>query len=402
MTGTSMDVIGGVDSHADTHHAAVVEETGKLLDNSQFPASAEGYHQLAAWLRGHGCVSRVGVEGSGSYGAGLTRYLQACGIAVVEVNRPHAHTAARRGKTDAIDAEAAARKVLAGECVAAPKDTTGVMEAIRHLLIVRASAVKARTATLNQFSELLITAPACVRENLDTRGLRGKATQAAAWRPNLDRLGDPVQSAKYALRSLARRIHDLHTEAANLEAKLAELVHDAAPRTRSLFGIGARRVQQSHLRSALSILDFRASATPIFPGQRALLLSQHAPNRNPDGESGLRYQHPPGQQRTPSSLPQVLGYFVQKSFDPVLLDIGQGGSIDARCAIVTAHRDPRPAQDVPAIDLVPQRVKPSSRAGLGRPVQHMPQGTNRVLCGPHHGGTSLIGTHRAPPSQHCT
>lgn len=244
MTDTSMEVIGGVDSHADTHHAAVVDQTGRLLGSSQFPASAKGYQQLVAWLRGHGRLSRVGVEGSGSYGAGLTRYLQACGMAAVEVNRPHAHTAARRGKTDAIDAEAAARKVLAGECTAVPKDTTGAVEAIRHLLVVRASAVKARTAALNQFGELLVTAPACVREALDARGLRGKAGQASAWRPDLGRLGDPIQSAKYALRSLARRVHDLHAEAADLEAQLAGLVRDAAPRTHGLLGVGCLHTAQ--------------------------------------------------------------------------------------------------------------------------------------------------------------
>jgi transposase len=238
MTDTSTDVTGGVDSHADTHHAAVIDQRGRLLDSSEFPATARGYQQLAAWLRRHGQLGQVGIEGSGSYGAGLTRYLQACGISIVEVNRPHAHTTARRGKTDAIDAEAAARKVLAGECTAVPKDTTGAVEAIRHLLIVRASAIKSRTAALNQFDKLLVTAPAPVREGLTAASLAGKATQAASWRPDSDRLGDPVQSAKYALRSLARRIHALTTEAADIERQLAALVHHAAPRTIALLGIG--------------------------------------------------------------------------------------------------------------------------------------------------------------------
>ena len=176
MTDTS-DVIGGVDCHADTHHAAVIDHRGRLLAASEFPTTAEGYRQLTTWLDQHGRLEKVGVECSGSYGAGLTRYLQACGITVVEVNRPHIHTQSRQGKTDAIDAEAAARKVLAGECTTAPKDTTGVVESIRQLLIVRSSAVNSRTAALNQLSELLVTAPEAVRAGLTARGLEGKARQ---------------------------------------------------------------------------------------------------------------------------------------------------------------------------------------------------------------------------------
>lgn len=118
------------------------------------------------------------------------------------------------------------------------KDTTGAVEAIRHLLIVRASAIKSRTAALNQFDKLLVTVPAPVRESLTARGLDGKATQAAAWRPATGRLRDPAQSAKYALRSLAHRIHDLTAEAADLERQLAALVQHAAPRTLALLGVG--------------------------------------------------------------------------------------------------------------------------------------------------------------------
>jgi transposase len=116
MKHTLRSVVGGVDTHADSHQAAVLDERGRLLSVAEFATSLGGYQQLLDWLRGHGPVQAIGVEGSGSYGAGLTRHLQAAGLTVVEVNRPHAHMRARRGKNDAIDAEAAARKVLAGEC----------------------------------------------------------------------------------------------------------------------------------------------------------------------------------------------------------------------------------------------------------------------------------------------
>ena len=110
-------------------------------------------------------------------------------------------------------------------------------------------------------------------------------------------------------------------------------------------------------------------------------------------------EHPPRGQRTPPISPQVLGQLIQEPIDTVFLDFGQGGPVNAGRAVVAAHRDPRPPQDISAIDLVPQRMKPSPRIGLGRPVKRVLQGTNRIQHGPRSGGTSQIGTHRAPPSQ---
>jgi transposase len=238
MTDARVEVTAGVDCHADTHHAAALDDRGRLLGTAEFAADSTGYGGLAAWLRQQGRVRRVGVEGSGAYGAGLARYLQTCGIAVVEVNRPHSHTRAHRGKTDRIDAEAAARKVLAGECTAVPKDTTGVVESIRQLHVVRSSAVKSRTAAFNQFDKLLVTAPAAVRESLTARSLAGKTGQAAAWRPDLTALHQPMHAAKYALRSLARRIAELTNEINETERTIAALVERSAPRTLALLGLG--------------------------------------------------------------------------------------------------------------------------------------------------------------------
>lgn len=212
MTGKTRVVIGGVDTHADTHEAAVLDERGRLLAVEGFPTTATGYQQLLDWMRGFGVVREIGVESSGAYGAGLTRHLLAAGVKVLEVNRPHAHTRNRRGKNDAIDAEAAARKVLAGECTAIPKDTTGIVEAIRQLLLARASAVHARAAAMHQLGELVVTAPAEVRQSLTAKTLPGKASQATRWRPDPARLADPAQAARMALRSIGRRIHTLGEE----------------------------------------------------------------------------------------------------------------------------------------------------------------------------------------------
>jgi len=130
-------VIGGVDAHAQTHHAAILDGRGRLLATRAFEVSADGYQELLAWFEGFGEIERIGVESTGSYAAGLTRHLLNAGIEVLEVNQPHAHTRRRRGKTDAIDAELAARHALSLTSIVTPKQSTGVVEAIRQLGSVR-------------------------------------------------------------------------------------------------------------------------------------------------------------------------------------------------------------------------------------------------------------------------
>lgn len=238
MTVQAPAVIGGVDTHVKSHHAAVIDLQGHLLGVCSFPTTDDGYRQLLAWMREFGPLQTVGVEGSGAYGAALTRYLRAAAVTVVEVNRPHAHTRARRGKSDAVDAEAAARKVLSGECTTVPKDTTGIVEAIRQLHLVRASAVEARTIALQQLHALIITAPEPIRHGLTAKTLKGKATQCASWTVDPNSIADPVQAARHALGSLGRRIRDLNAEIRTFDKHLSTLVKKAAPRTLSRYGVG--------------------------------------------------------------------------------------------------------------------------------------------------------------------
>ena len=160
MSDPHTTVIGGVDCHQQTHHVVALDDHGHRLGDQAFAANSRGYAQVLSWLQQFGCIQAVGVESTASYGAGLTRHLLAAGIKVIEVNQPHRQLRARRGKSDAIDAEGAARKVLSGEATAQPKDTTGSVEAIRQLRLVRASAIKARTAALEQLGDLTTTAPA--------------------------------------------------------------------------------------------------------------------------------------------------------------------------------------------------------------------------------------------------
>lgn len=158
MTTTPRDVIGGVEMHAETHHAAVIDTSGKHLGDAKFPTVPAGYVALAAFLIAYGTVIRVGVEGTGLYGAALTRHLREVGLEVVEVIRPNRQIRCMRGKSEPIDAYAAATTALAAADQPAPKITTGTTEAIRYLLVARLSAVTARSAAKVQIKSLLITA----------------------------------------------------------------------------------------------------------------------------------------------------------------------------------------------------------------------------------------------------
>lgn len=133
-----VSMIGGFECHSTIHVAAALDPLGRRLGTATFPATSAGYCRAVAWLQAFGPVLAVGVESTGSYGAALTRHLRAHGIRVIEINQPHRHTRARHGKTDAIDVEAAARKVLSREATGVAKDTLGIVEAIRQLSPVTA------------------------------------------------------------------------------------------------------------------------------------------------------------------------------------------------------------------------------------------------------------------------
>jgi transposase len=245
MTDQRQYVVAGVDAHTDEHHVAVLDAQGRSLAAAAFPTSARGYAGLIEWVRSHGPVDRFGVESTGAYAAGLVRALHAEGIAVVEVNQPHHHAHQRLGKSDAIDAELAARAALNGSARAVPKRTDGVVEAIRQLGVARAGALKARTAALQQLDDLIITAPQQLRETLRSRPtLKARAALCLRLRPDTGRLHEPLQAAKFALRSLARRREQLERELDKLDEQLEQLVRSAAPRTLALYGVGTQGASQ--------------------------------------------------------------------------------------------------------------------------------------------------------------
>jgi transposase len=236
MTPAAVVVTGGVDTHADVHVAAACDHLGTVLGTRDFPTTPRGYRALLEWLRSFGELDKVGVEGTGCYGSGLARYLLTDGVDVVEVLRPNRQTRRRHGKTDEVDAIAAARAVINGEATGHPKTHDGAVEALRALKIVHRSAHKSRTQALNQIRDLITTAPDELRSQL--RGLRRRQLleTCAAFRPG-DR-DDLTSITKLALRGLARRVTDLNEEIAMLDARRRRITTTLAPALCAAHGVG--------------------------------------------------------------------------------------------------------------------------------------------------------------------
>lgn len=232
------EIIGGVDTHAATHHCVVIDTNGAFLGSQQFSVDPSGYAAMLAWMRRHGTVERVGVEGTGAYGAGLARYLNDQQLTVIEAPRPDRRRRRQCGKSDPIDAEAAARAVLAGTATVTPKFSNGPIEAIRALRVARNGAIKAKTAATNALGAMVITAPEPLRSQLSTRTTTALVTACLRLRPDPSRLHDPLQATKVALRSIAQRARALALEARELERQLSRLTRQAAPATTAVFALG--------------------------------------------------------------------------------------------------------------------------------------------------------------------
>ena len=229
-------VTGGVDTHADAHVAAALNQIGGLLGTKSFPATPAGYGRLLAWLKGFGPVSLVGVEGTGSYGAGLTRHLTAAGVRVVEVDRSDRQERYRSGKSDPLDAESAARAALSGKATGAPRGRDGTVEAIRALMVAKRSARGERTRSINQARALVVTGPDDLRTRFEHHATDSLAAELAALRP---RPGDTVGYAtRLALRELGRRAEYLAAQIDYLDGLLLPLVEAQAPSLLEAYGVG--------------------------------------------------------------------------------------------------------------------------------------------------------------------
>jgi transposase len=230
-------ITGGVDTHLDVHVAAALDDNGGVLGVESFPTTTAGFVELHTWLASFGTLCRVGVEGTGAYGAGLARTLRAVGVAVVEVDRPNRQARRRHGKSDSVDAVEAARAALSGRAMGVAKTADGNVEAIRVLLVADRSGRDVRIKCLNQLRHLGFTAPDDLRERFRGVTVDGLAEAAAALRPNPN--GDPVVYAtKLAMQTLGRRVRDIDTDCARLHSELTTLVGKTAPSLVALHGVG--------------------------------------------------------------------------------------------------------------------------------------------------------------------
>jgi transposase len=227
----------GVDTHLELHVAVALDHLGRRLDELTVPTTEAGYGELLRWAEALGNLERVGIEGAGSFGAGLARFLRKAGVEVLEVGRPKRRDERRSGKSDPIDAELAARAVLAGTAIGEAKDSEGTVEMIRVLRAARRSAVKARAQAAKQLKALLVTAPGHLREELRGLSTAKLVRRAAGFRPG-GSAEDVAAATKFALRSIARRHRALSGEIRELDDHLARLVSETAPALVAVHGVG--------------------------------------------------------------------------------------------------------------------------------------------------------------------
>lgn len=235
MSAHELSVLG-IDTHKHTHVAVILDGLGRHQAVLEIPATEQGAVQLLAWSRENGSPLTAGIEGTGSYGYQLTRALQSAGVTVVEVNRPDRANRRRKGKSDPVDAEAAARAVLAGQATAVPKSREGAVEALRALTIARNSAVKATTTASNQIKALLVGSDQALRDHMQVKSLLQLARNCSALAP--------VSGLHVALSSLGRRWLLLHEEVLVLDRAIRDLVRRTVPQLIERPGVGIHSAAQ--------------------------------------------------------------------------------------------------------------------------------------------------------------
>ena len=222
-------VVGGVDTHKDLHVAAIVDHRDRVLGTRSFASTRQGYRQMLAWMRSFGEVQRIGVESTGSYGAGLLRFMQQAGVTVLEVTAPDKQDRRRRGKNDDLDAQNAAHAAFAGQRTVTPRSRDGMIEALRVLVACRKTAVTARRIALQMIHNTIVAAPDGLRDLLRVMTRMQLVRTLAAWRPDLTAYRDVEAAYRISLKSLGRRYLELHDEIADLDVMIAAIVDELAP-----------------------------------------------------------------------------------------------------------------------------------------------------------------------------
>jgi transposase len=250
----------GVDTHQLTHHAGLLDAAGRELGDREFPATQAGYEDLVAWATSHGQALVFGVESTGTYGAGLAAHLMGAGFEVHEVARPDKTTRAMQGKSDPIDAYAAARAVRAGRAAGWVKAKGGAVEAMRVIKVARDSAVKDRTAAISQLRDVITTAPEALRAELLGLSAAKRVAKALGYRPDPARVVDPTQAVKLTLRALARRISALSEEITEADKILDALVREHLPSLVGLPQVGTQIAAQLAITAGQNIDRMRSEA----------------------------------------------------------------------------------------------------------------------------------------------
>ena len=251
-------IVGGVDTHKDLHVAAVVDEVDRVLASQCFATTRHGYKQMLAWMRTFGSLQRVGIEATGSYGAGLLRYMQKAGVEVLEVTTPDKHDRRKRGKNDDLDAQNAAH---AGKRTVTPKSRDGMIESLRVLKACRKTAVAARRVALQMIQNTIVCAPDELRETLRKMTRMQLIRTRAAWRPDLTDYRNVASAYRITLKSLGRRYLDLHDEIADLDTMIVAIVDELAPALVARNSIGHETAAQLLLTAGDNVQRLRSEAS---------------------------------------------------------------------------------------------------------------------------------------------
>jgi len=251
-------IVGGVDTHKDLHVAAVVDEVDRVLASQCFATTRHGYKQMLAWMRTFGSLQRVGIEATGSYGAGLLRYMQKAGIEVLEVTTPDKHDRRKRGKNDDLDAQNAAH---AGKRTVTPKSRDGMIESLRVLKACRKTAVAARRVALQMIQNTIVCAPDELRETLRKMTRMQLIRTRAAWRPDLTDYRNVASAYRITLKSLGRRYLELHDEIADLDTMIVAIVDELAPALVARNSIGHETAAQLLLTAGDNVQRLRSEAS---------------------------------------------------------------------------------------------------------------------------------------------
>ncbi len=281
-------VVGGVDTHKELHVAAIVDQHNRVLGSEYFPTTRHGYKTMLKWMRTFGQLQRVGVECTGSYGAGLLRYLQRAEVEVLEVTAPDKTDRRKRGKDDTMDAENAAHAAFANIRTVTPKSRDGMVESLRVVIVCRKSAVAARRISLQMIQMNIVSAPDELREVLRKMTRMQLIRTLAAWRPDVTDYRNVTSAYRIAFKSLARRYLELHDEIADLDVMIASIVDELAPELIAKNSIGYQSASQllitagdnpSRLKSEASFAALcGASPIPASSGQT----NRHRLNRGGD------------------------------------------------------------------------------------------------------------------------